>query len=225
MKYYAIIVAGGSGNRMQSEVAKQFLLLDGKPILMHTLDSFRKCVLNPELLLVLNIQQHAYWAALCKQYNFNVPHKIIAGGEQRYHSVKNGLDTIKEECVVIVHDAVRPLVTSSLIERAFSEAKEKGNAIAGIHPTDSIRRIIEGKKSESISRDSIVLIQTPQAFQSDVLKKAYLQPFKYEFTDDASVVESDGVEINVIEGERSNIKITFPEDMEIANLLLKRKGS
>jgi 2-C-methyl-D-erythritol 4-phosphate cytidylyltransferase len=225
MKYYAIVVAGGSGNRMQSEVAKQFLLLDGKPILMHTLDSFYKCVLNPELLLVLNIQQHAYWAKLCEQYNFSVPHEIISGGEQRFHSVKNGLDTIKDQCVVIVHDAVRPLVTSSLIERAFIEAEEKGNAIAGIHPTDSIRRIFKGNRSEAISRDCIVLIQTPQAFKGDILKKAYLQPFKNEFTDDASVVESDGVEINVIEGERANIKITFPEDMEIANLLLKRKGS
>jgi 2-C-methyl-D-erythritol 4-phosphate cytidylyltransferase len=224
MKYYAIIVAGGSGNRMQNSIAKQFLLLNGKPVLMHTLEAFYNCTLRPALILVLNIDQHSYWEQLCKQFNFNIVHEVIEGGEQRYHSVKNGLKAIKGRGLVAVHDAVRPLVTSELIESSYRIAEESGNAIAGISPTDSIRKIDNDKTSVSIPRESIVLIQTPQTFRTEILRKSYQKPFRNDFTDDASVVEHAGYSINIIIGERTNIKITYPEDMEIATLFLNKKG-
>lgn len=224
MKYYAIIVAGGSGNRMQNTIAKQFLVLNGKPILMHTLDAFQKCSLNPEILLVLNSSQHEYWKTLCHTYKFTVAHRIIEGGAQRFHSVKNGLDKINGDGVVAVHDAVRPLVSPELILKSFNQAKDKGNAVAGVHPTDSVRRIIEDQITEMMDRNAVVLIQTPQTFDINVLKKAYQEPYRSEFTDDASVIEHAGFKINLIDGERTNLKITYPEDMEIAELLLNKKG-
>ncbi len=224
MKYYAIIVAGGSGNRMQNAIAKQFLLLNGKPMLMHTLIAFQNCALNPEILLVLNSNQHEYWRTLCDTYKFTVPHRIIEGGAQRFHSVKNGLDHITGEGIVAVHDAVRPLISPELIFKSFKIAEEKGNAVVGVHPTDSVRKLLEDQSSEMMNRDAVVLIQTPQTFNVDILKKAYKEPYRSEFTDDASVVEHAGFNINLITGERTNLKITYPEDMEIAALLLNKKG-
>jgi len=224
MKYYAIIVAGGSGSRMKNSIAKQFLLLEGLPLLMHTILAFHKCVLNPEIILVLNIHQHSYWEELCKRYDFQIPHEVVKGGEQRFDSVKNGLKLIKTKGIVAVHDAVRPLVSSNLIVRSYQEAEEKGNCVVGIPPTDSVRRVISEGHSESLNRTELLLIQTPQTFQSDILKKAYEKPYRNEFTDDASVAEYSGININVVEGERENIKITFPEDLQIAEILLKKRG-
>lgn len=222
MKYYAIIVAGGSGNRMQNKIAKQFLLLDGKPLLMHTLEAFASCPLNPELLLVLNIHQHQYWESLCKTYEFNIKHEVIKGGEQRFHSVKNGLKAIKGKGIVAIHDAVRPLVSADLILRSFQTAEATGNAVAGIVPTDSMRKLNSEGKSEALNRNELLLIQTPQTFNIDLLRKAYQQPFRNEFTDDASVLEYSGTEINIIEGARENLKITYPEDLEIAAIFKKK---
>ncbi|WP_316811508.1 2-C-methyl-D-erythritol 4-phosphate cytidylyltransferase [Pedobacter heparinus] len=222
MKYYAIIVAGGSGNRMQSIIAKQFLLLDGKPILMHTIAAFDQSTYKPEILLVLNIHQHSYWETLCLKYSFDIPHKIISGGEQRFHSVKNGLKVIKGKGIVAVHDAVRPLVSAALITRSYQVAEETGNCITGIKPTDSVRKItVQG--NEALNRAELALIQTPQTFHVSLLKKAYQAPFRNEFTDDASVVEYAGSKINLIEGERENIKITYPEDLEIAAVFIKKR--
>ncbi|WP_449436309.1 2-C-methyl-D-erythritol 4-phosphate cytidylyltransferase [Pedobacter steynii] len=225
MKYYAILVAGGSGNRMQNAIAKQFLLLDGKPVLMHTLEAFHQCSLSPEILLVLNIHQHAYWEELCSTYKCAIPHQVIKGGEQRFHSVKNGLKAIKGKGIVAVHDAVRPLISSELISKSFEIAEEKGNCVVGITPTDSIRRLTGNQKSESLNRNEVALIQTPQTFNLDILRKSYEKPFRNEFTDDASVAEHSGFEINLIEGERENIKITYPEDLEIASVFLKNRKS
>jgi len=224
MKYYALIVAGGSGNRMQSEVAKQFLRLNGKPILMHTLEAFHACGVNPELLVVLNIHQHEYWEELCRIHHFNIPHQLIKGGPERFHSVKNGLKAIKGKGIVAIHDAVRPLVSPALIMRSFHVAEEMGNCIPGVKPTDSIRRILAEGKTEALNRNELVLIQTPQTFHSDQLRKAYQEPFRNDFTDDASVVQYAGININMIEGERDNMKLTYPEDMDIAALLIKRRG-
>ncbi|PYF72893.1 2-C-methyl-D-erythritol 4-phosphate cytidylyltransferase [Pedobacter nutrimenti] len=225
MKYYAIIVAGGSGNRMKAALAKQFLLLQDLPILMHTLRAFHHCSLQPEILLVLNIHQHQYWEDLCVKYHFDVPHQIIKGGEQRFHSVKNGLKNIKGKGIIAVHDAVRPMVSPALIEAAFHAAEENGNAIAAIHPTDSIRIQTTGTHNEALNRDQVFLIQTPQAFHSDQLKNAYKLPYRNEYTDDASVVERAGYPIHLIEGERENIKITYPLDLEIISLLMHKKSS
>jgi len=222
MKYYAIIVAGGSGSRMQSGIAKQFLLLEGLPVLMHTIKAFNECSLTPHILLVLNIDLHKYWEELCQQHNFSVPHELVSGGPQRFHSVKNGLKAIKGKGIVAVHDAVRPLVSAELISKSYHVAEETGNCVVGVMPTDSVRRISEGGKSVALNRNELALIQTPQTFNIDLLRKAYQTPFRNEFTDDASVVEYSGVSINLIEGERQNIKITYPEDLEIASILMKK---
>lgn len=223
MKYYAIIVAGGSGSRMKTSVAKQFLPLQGMPILMHTLKTFYNCSFGPEILLVLNIHEHLYWEELCSQYHFDIPHQVIKGGEQRFHSVMNGLKMIKGKGIVAVHDAVRPLVSTELIEKSFKAAEEKGTAIAAVSSTDSVR-LLKGDKTEALSRDEVYLVQTPQTFQSELLKKAYKQPYRNSYTDDASVVEYAGFPIHLIEGERENIKITHPVDLEIAAILMQKKA-
>lgn len=222
MKYYAIIVAGGSGNRMQSTVPKQFLLLNGTPVLMHTIAAFNACKANPQILLVLNIDQHKYWEELCIAHNFTIPHLVIKGGAQRFHSVKNGLKAIKGKGIVAVHDAVRPLISAKLIAKAYQFAEQTGNCIVGIPPTDSVRNLLADGSSKAINRDELALIQTPQTFEVDLLKKAYEVPYRNEFTDDASVAEYSGVKINLIAGERENIKITYPEDLEIASMLIRR---
>lgn len=225
MKYYAIIVAGGSGTRMNTELPKQFLPLQGKPILMHTMEAFHACTICPKIVLVLNIHQHQYWEELCNIHQFTVPHELVSGGTERFHSVNNALMTIKGEGIVAIHDAVRPLVSPELISRCFLAALENGNAVAGIKPTDSIRRIEDSGRSEAISRNMISLIQTPQAFDIKIVRSAYQQPFRNDFTDDASVVERIGIDIHLIEGERKNIKITFEEDLDIANYYLTKKAS
>ena len=224
MRYYAIVVAGGTGNRMQNTVAKQFLLIENRPVLMHTLEAFHKCVLNPDIILVMNIHQQAFWKELCTNYNFKVPHLLVDGGKERFDSVKNGLDSIEGEGIVAVHDAVRPLVSASLILHTFQMAAQNGNAIAAIQPVDSVRRKTISNATEAINRDELFLIQTPQTFQMSQLRKAYLQAFRSDFTDDASVVEKAGFSINLVDGERSNIKITYPQDLELASFLLKKTG-
>lgn len=222
---YAIIVAGGSGTRMQAAIPKQFLLLSGKPVLMHTLTAFHNCLSKPELILALHADFHAYWVQLCIDYDFTVPHTLVAGGETRFHSVKKGLAAVPDDkgAIVAVQDAVRPLTDAAIIDASFSHATAHGNAIVAVKSRDSIR---QGNNNHSVSllRDEIYLVQTPQTFQSVQLKKAYEQPYNSGFTDDASVVEQSGVTINLIEGNYRNIKITFPEDIAIAELLLGKSS-
>lgn len=220
MKYYAIIVGGGTGKRMQNAVAKQFLLLKNKPVLMHTIMAFYTSPFKPEIILVLSTEMHQYWEELCLKYDFTVPHQLIRSGEQRFHSVRNGLMAIKDEGIVAIHDAVRPLVSSNLISKAYETAENKGNAIACIKPSDSVRKV-KDQDSKIVNREQLVMIQTPQAFEISQLRKGYQQHYKPKFTDDASVVEKAGFKINLIEGERNNLKITYPEDLELANLLCK----
>ncbi len=221
MKYYAIIVGGGSGSRMQSDVPKQFMLLNGKPILMHTIESFYYSDFKPEIILVLNVDFITYWEQLCEKYNFLIPHTLIKGGLQRFHSVKNGIKAIKEDSVIAIHDAVRPLASNELICRSFKEAEESGNAIVAIKSKDSVRQQ-KGNTSLSLNRDEIYLIQTPQTFQFELLNTAYKQEYSNEFTDDASVVERTGITLNLIEGESKNLKITFPEDLSLAEFYLSQ---
>lgn len=223
MKYYAIIVAGGKGNRMNQDIPKQFIELNGKPVLMHTIEAFQQAELRPEIILVLNAQQHSFWDELCQRHGFNIPHQVIGGGKERFDSVKNGLDFIKGEGVVAIHDAVRPLASPALITASYQMAIEKGNAIAAIQPVDSVRIKKEGQESVSLNRDELFLIQTPQTFVTAQLKKAYQQPYSSSFTDDASVVEKAGFSIHLLPGERSNIKITYAEDLELAIFLLGKK--
>ncbi|MGE6218996.1 2-C-methyl-D-erythritol 4-phosphate cytidylyltransferase [Nubsella zeaxanthinifaciens] len=220
MKFYAIIVAGGSGKRMQTAVAKQFLLLNEKPVMMHTLQAFHFSEVQPEIIVVLSKDDHDYWKELCQKYNFNIPHTLVEGGKERFHSVRNGLMSIKEDGVVAIHDAVRPVVNTSLITSTFKHALEVGNAIPVVKPSDSVREI-EATGSKILNRDKLVLIQTPQTFDLGQLRIAYQQSFSPIFTDDASVVEAAGFPINLVEGNRNNIKITFPEDLELASFLMK----
>lgn len=221
MKFYAIIVAGGAGKRMQTAIAKQFLLLNEKPVMMHTLQAFYVSEVEPEIILVLAKADHEYWKELCVKYNFTIPHTLVEGGNERFHSVRNGLMTIKEDGVVAIHDAVRPVVTASLITQTFKTALEIGNAIPCVKPSDSVREIQSDGSSKIINRDKLVLIQTPQTFDLGQLRIAYQQSFSTQFTDDASVVEAAGFPINLVEGNRNNIKVTYPEDLELASFLLK----
>ncbi len=221
MKFYAIIVAGGSGKRMQSVLAKQFLLLNEKPVMMHTLQAFFDSEIQPEIILVLAKADHDYWNQLCIKYNFNIPHTLIEGGEERFHSVRNGLLTIKTDGIVAIHDAVRPLVSEELINQTFKEALVMGNAIPYIKPSDSVRQL-QSQSSKIIDRNNLALIQTPQTFLLTQLRTAYQQSFSTSFTDDASVVEAAGFPIHLIAGHRNNIKITYPEDLELASFLLEK---
>lgn len=221
MKFYAIIVAGGTGKRMDSAIAKQFLLLHKKPVIMHTLQAFHLSEIQPEIIVVLAKEAHGYWKELCSKYNFNIPHLLVEGGKERFHSVRNGLMAIKDEGVVAVHDAVRPIINPNLITQTFKEALETGNAIPCIKPSDSVRRLTE-TASKIINREKLVFIQTPQTFDIGQLRTAYQQRFSKKFTDDASVVEAAGFPINLIEGNRNNIKITYPEDLELASFLLRQ---
>lgn len=219
MKYYAIIVGGGSGSRMQSEIPKQFMMLKGRPVLMHTIEAFYNSDLHPEIIVVLNMDFHPYWEKLCEEFKFLVPHQLAKAGEQRFHSVKNGLKLVKETSVVAIHDAVRPLVSPEIIKASFEQAVKLGTAITAVKSRDSVRQS-NGTRTVHLKREDIYLVQTPQTFKSDILKKAYLQDYRNEFTDDASVVERSGVEIHLVEGDNRNLKITFPEDIFLAELYL-----
>ena len=222
---FAIIVAGGSGTRMQSSLPKQFLLLNGLPILMHTLQAFYNSEAKPQLILVLHADYHELWLELCEKYNFTLPHQLIKGGETRFHSVKNGLDIIDEEnAVIAIHDAVRPLTSAKIIDKSYAYAKQDGNAITAVKSRDSIRQMREGH-TISLLREDIYMVQTPQTFKYSILKEAYSQHYDLKFTDDASVVENAGFKINLIEGSYENIKITFPEDICIAEAVLNKKPS
>jgi len=222
MKNFVIIVAGGSGLRMNSDIPKQFLLLAGKPVLMHTIECFVSFDPSINIIVVLPSKETAEWQSLCEKHSFTVKHMVVTGGNTRFHSVKNGLDTITENGVIGIHDGVRPIVSNDLIRKCFEEAKEKGNAIPYVHVRESMRRI-DGEKNEAVKRDSYVIIQTPQCFTTDLLKKAFLAEYRTTFTDDASVVEAVGEKINLVEGESTNIKITFPGDLLYAEMLMANK--
>ncbi|WP_374164719.1 2-C-methyl-D-erythritol 4-phosphate cytidylyltransferase [Arcticibacter sp. MXS-1] len=220
MKYYAVIVAGGSGNRMKAEVPKQFMPLLGRPILMHTIEAFFHSALRPEIILVLNPAHFQTWNELCNQHNFQLPVRLVPGGQERFHSVRNALADIEVGSIVAVHDAVRPVVSAELIERCFREAESKGAVIPTVESRDSLRQRTTEGHSRAIRRDEIVIVQTPQVFRADVLKKAYTEDYSTHFTDDASVVEHAGYIISLTQGDYKNIKITFPEDLQVASLFL-----
>lgn len=220
-KRYAIIVAGGSGTRMGSALPKQFLLLNGLPVLMHTLLAFHNSASKPDLILVLPAAYHEYWAQLCETHNFKIPHQLVSGGETRFHSVKKGLDliTADEPSLIAVQDAVRPMTSAEIIDAAYESAALYGNGVVAVKSRDSIRRL-KNETSVALPRDEIYLVQTPQTFQSAQLKKAYEQAYTPNFTDDASVVEAMGINIHLVDGSHKNIKITFPEDIAIVELLM-----
>lgn len=219
MKQYALIVAGGKGLRMGGELPKQFLPIGGKPVLMRTIEAFY--TYNPEIqiILVLPGSQQSYWAELCREHHFSLPHVIADGGDTRFHSVKNGLLFVKTQGLVGVHDGVRPFVSREVIARCYALAAEKRAVVPVIDVVETIRHL-ESDNSVTVSRDEYKLVQTPQVFDADLLKRAYEQPYAPHFTDDASVVEALGVPVVLTAGNRENIKITTPFDLKIATALL-----
>ena len=222
MQQSAIIVAGGSGSRMKSEVPKQFLPIGGLPILMHTLRAFRRYSADLALYLVLPESQFDTWQVLCQQYNFDERYLLVPGGETRFHSVQNGLRQIPApEGLVAVHDGVRPFVTSAIIAEGFRQAAAVGTSVACVPLKDSVRQITPDGHNQAVDRATYRLIQTPQTFRLDWMRQAFQTAYLPHFTDCASVLEQAGYPIHLIEGTYENIKITTAEDLLWAEVLLK----
>lgn len=219
-KEYAIIVAGGKGLRMNTEIPKQFLLLNNIPILMHSIQAFYNYNSQIKIIVVLPKSQIEYWKSLCVQYNFTISHSIICGGDERFFSVQAGLTDIDSEGFVAIHDGVRPLVTPELIERGFACAQQYGSAVPVVDSTDSIR-ILENDTNYSIDRNKVKRVQTPQIFDVKQLISAYSCEYLPFFTDDASVWEHAGNTIYCYAGNEHNIKITNQSDLEYAEILKK----
>jgi 2-C-methyl-D-erythritol 4-phosphate cytidylyltransferase len=222
MKKYVIIVAGGKGIRMSSDLPKQFLILGEKPILMHTIQRFAEYDPTIKIILVLPQDQQDYWKGLCRQYDFMVPHKIANGGDTRFQSVKNGLAFIRERGLVGIHDGVRPFVTTEVIDRCYKTAETAGAVIPVIDIVETVREVLpEG--SRSVNRNLYKIVQTPQVFQNDLLLRAYNQFYREEYTDDATVVESCDIKVTLVEGNRENIKITTPFDLMLGEEILEKE--
>jgi len=219
LKKSVVIVAGGAGKRMGSDIPKQFLLLQGRPILMHTLERFRFYDPEMQIVLVLPSNDIEFWEKLCIEYKFKVAHTVVIGGRERFFSVKNGLLGLAECDYVAIHDGVRPIVGFDLITRCFSRVVDKLAVIPVVSPVESIR-FGAYDKSSMLDREKVFLVQTPQVFKFDLIMKAYQTGFDPRFTDDASVVENYGVGICLVEGDPKNIKITNPLDVALAELYL-----
>lgn len=220
MTQYVLIVAGGKGIRMGGDIPKQFLPIGGVPVLMRTMDAFYAYNQDIQIILVLPHDQQAFWLDLCRKHHFERPYRIADGGETRFHSVKNGLALVETPALVGVHDGVRPFVSSDVIRRCYAEASQKHAVVPCVNVVETLRYVQE-EGSVTVPRDEYRLVQTPQVFDATLLKKAYEQPYSPQFTDDASVVESMGMVVSLIEGNRENIKITTPFDLKIASALLE----
>ena len=218
---YIIIVAGGKGLRMGSDIPKQLLPIGGKPVLMRTLERFRQYSPSLQIILVLPKAQQDYWQKLCKEYAFDIDYQLADGGETRFHSVQNGLAKIPDNAqgVVGVHDGVRPFPSIDVIRNCYETAREKKAVIPVIPVVETVRHL-KGDTSVTVPRNDYRLVQTPQTFDIQLLKAANRQPYNDGFTDDASVVEAFGFNITLVEGNRENIKITTPYDLKIAEVLI-----
>lgn len=220
MKKYVIVVAGGKGLRMGGEIPKQFIPVKGKPVLMRTLETFYACDPNIELIVVLPVEQRSYWEHLCAEYGFTLSHRIAAGGETRFHSVKNGLALVEEDGVVGVHDGVRPFVSAEVIADCYAQAATLQAVVPVTDVVETVRHLLPEGGSETVSRNDYKLVQTPQVFTLELLKRAYAQDYKPFFTDDASVVEALGQPVHLVSGNRENIKLTTPFDLKVAESLI-----
>jgi 2-C-methyl-D-erythritol 4-phosphate cytidylyltransferase len=219
LKKFAIIVAGGTGTRMNSGIPKQFLPLAGKPMLMYSIEAFFQTYHDIFVVLVLPTDHFTTWQKLCEQHHFTLAHQLVAGGETRFHSVQNALSAIDGDGLVAIHDGARPLVSGSLIRESFLAAGQFGNSIPVIPLNESVR-ILSGSTSLAVNREVYRLVQTPQVFHAAIIKKAYGQDYLECFTDDAMVAESMGEIIHLIDGDPANIKITRPGDLDVAEVLL-----
>ena len=218
---YIIIVAGGKGLRMGSDIPKQFLPIGGKPVLMRTLERFREYSDDIQIILVLPEAQQEYWHQLCDEYHFDVEYTLANGGQTRFHSVQNGLAKVPDDAqgVVGVHDGVRPFPSIEVIRNCYETARTAKAVIPVIPVVETVRQL-DGDSSLTVPRDQYRLVQTPQTFDIQLLKAANKQPYNDGFTDDASVVEAFGHKITLVEGNRENIKITTPYDLKIAEVLI-----
>ena len=221
MPHTVLIVAGGRGTRMGTDRPKQFLPLAGRPVLMHTLETFHRWDAAADLILVLPADQRDEWQQLCSAHNFSVPHRVTSGGETRYHSVQNGLRLAPTDGLIAVHDGVRPLVSPSVIAACFAVAETYGAAVPVVPMIESVREADVNGRSHPVDRERLRVVQTPQVFRADVLLAAYRLPYDPRFTDDASVVEASGVPVRLVPGNRENIKLTTPMDLVIAESLMR----
>jgi len=224
IKKYAVIVAGGKGARMGTDVPKQFLPLLGMPLMCYAVQAFAAAIPDIHLILVLPADQLGSAQTVLRSYIGKIKVTTVAGGETRYHSVKNGLKQVTDDGVVFVHDGARPLISQEMIMRCYKQAVEKGSAIPAISVTESIR-LIDNGASQSLDRDQLRIIQTPQTFKTEVLLPAFQQGYHSSFTDEASVVEAFGTKVFLIEGMPENIKVTWPHDLSIAEALLNARKS
>lgn len=223
---YVIIVAAGTGSRIGGNLPKQFIPVQGKPILMHTLQKFHDSRTNPQIILVLSESMEQYWKSLCEEYQFTIPHHVCHGGNSRFQSVREGirfLQTIHQEPItgsIAVHDAARPFITSTLIDQLFDSVEQGTQAVIPAVQSSSSVRLGKPENSKAINRDEVWLVQTPQVFDAQLLIAAYQQEEDKDFTDDASVVEKMSNNLILFPGEHQNLKITYEIDLAIAQLLL-----
>jgi 2-C-methyl-D-erythritol 4-phosphate cytidylyltransferase len=222
-QYSIIITAGGIGKRMGGTLPKQFILVEGKPILMHTLEVFHAFDSSAQIIITLPNEWVAYWKELVHERNCTIPHELVDGGTERYHSIKNALSICKGEFIA-VHDGVRPLVNHQTIQNCFDAVREKGQVIPVVSVKESLRMLFDDT-SKAVPRANYCLVQTPQVFRAEVLKMAYEREFHAAITDDASLVEEAGYPITLVEGNEENIKITTQFDLKIAELSILKNGN
>lgn len=223
MKKAVVIVAGGKGVRMGGCVPKQFMEVAGLPILMRTVSAFHDYDEDMQIVVVLPSGAHDDWGSMCREHGFDVPHTVVAGGETRFHSVRNGLGAVSTDCEVVgVHDGVRPFVSPEVIDRCYVSAAEYGSVVPVVDVVETVRKIDENANggSMTVDRNLYKLVQTPQVFRHDIIDEAYRKPYETAFTDDASVVEACGYGIHLVPGNRENIKITTPYDLIVAEAIV-----
>ncbi|HEU5168453.1 MAG TPA: 2-C-methyl-D-erythritol 4-phosphate cytidylyltransferase [Chitinophagaceae bacterium] len=222
MKKYAIIVAAGSGTRMGGTVPKQFLLVNNKPVLYYTLQTFLNAFADIQIILVLPVDYTDMGQEIIDAYFDKEKIRITAGGDTRFQSVKNGLQLVEDDSIIFVHDGVRCLLTENLIHRCYANAFETGTAIPVIASKDSVR-VVHEEGNDAIDRNKVMLVQTPQTFHSKILLPAFKIDYKEKFTDEATVVEAYGLKVTLVEGEENNIKITRPMDLLIAEKIINER--
>lgn len=222
-EYAVVIVAGGRGLRVGADVPKQFLPLANRPMLMRTIEKFYNFDNNIQIVVVLHPDYFTLWSELCKEYRFDIPCQLIVGGDTRFESVKKGLEAISPSTIVGIHDAARPFVTEQLIAKSYQQAKEGQCGVIPVVDEKNSLRLVKGNMHQPLDREGVKIVQTPQVFPAHIIKKAYEVDYRPEFTDDASVAESDGVVIRLIEGEDTNIKVTTMADVNYASYLLSHE--
>ncbi len=225
MNKVVVIVAGGSGQRMGSDIPKQFLTIEGKPIFLYSIDRFREAFTDIEIILVLPTAYHEFANEQLFEFGYDNSHiQLVDGGSTRFHSVQNGLNKVSNDAVVFIHDAVRCLLSVDLIYRCYDSCINKGSTVPVTKVRDSIRRLSPDGSTHIMPREELYSVQTPQTFLGKVIKEAFKQDYQPVFTDEASVLENAGGEVNMVEGEESNIKITFPDDLLFAEFKIKNSS-